>query len=381
MSEVINSLSLLEQVLWSFFAVILVFQLFYPWLSFRKLLFYKTAGEPKKDSSPPVSVIICAQNEAHNLERFLPSVLKQDYPNYQVVVVNDCSDDNSEDVLEKFKKEHSHLYYTTVKKDPIYRHGKKLAISLGIKAAKHEHLVFIDADCYPSSDNWLAHMAQHFSDKTSIVLGVSPYEQSKGLLGQIVGYETLQTAMLYTSSALRQKAYMGVGRNMAYTKQLFHDNKGFSGHTHLLSGDDDLFVNKAATKDNVAVELSSDALVYTLPPKYWSEWLKQKRRHMSTGKYYKKRQKLRFTMEAVMNVLYYVLLFSLLGLLSVPLALLVAYIIRYVNNSTIRAIASKRLHFPRPYFFQGLWLNIIVPFCRTYLLLKNLLKPQKFTWR
>lgn len=383
MSELIKSLTIIELSLWICFLFVLVFQLIYQLVSYRRLLFYKAPENDTINASklPPVSIIICAKNEARNLERFLPTVLEQDYPSFQVVVVNDCSEDRSEEVLEQLRNKYDHLYFTNVKSDPIYRHGKKLAVTLGIKASKYEHLIFTDADCVPPGKEWLKSMAQNFSEEKKIVLGVSPYEQSKGLLGQVIAYETLQTAIAYISSALRGKTYMGLGRNMGYTKSLFYDNKGFSGHTHLLSGDDDLFINKAATKDNVAVELSAKSVITSVPETHWNEWFKQKRRHLTTGKLYKSEQKIRFTIEGAQGLLFYCTFITLMAMLSYPLILGGVFIFRLLMNSTFRIISAKKMHFTKAFFFQSLWLDILVPIFRASVLFINMLKPQKFTWR
>ena len=347
MLELINSLTTIELIIWILFLFLVLFQLFYQFISYRKLLFYNVNTElkEKKSSLPPVSIIICAKNEATNLEQYLPRFLEQDYPEFQVIVVNDCSDDRSADVLEELSKHHDHLYFTNIKSDPIYRHGKKLAVTLGIKAAKYEHLVFTDADCFPTSKDWLYTMANNFSDEKKLIIGVSPYTTNKGLLGQVIGYETLQTAVSYISSALRQNTYMGVGRNMAYTKSLFYDNKGFSGHTHILSGDDDLFINKAANKTNVAVEISDQSVVKSLPAQYWSEWFKQKRRHLSTGQFYKTRHKLRFTIEGAQGFLFYCTFIILLAFNSYPLIVATLFLIRMLTTSTYRTIAAKKMNF------------------------------------
>ncbi len=381
--DFINSLSITELVLWIVFLTVVVLQLVYWLLSYRKLLLYKSPQSKVIEGRilPPVSVIICAKNEAENLTNFLPLILQQDYPQFQVVVVNDCSDDSSEEILEQLKKKHSHLDFTTIKKDPIYRHGKKLAISLGIKASKYDHLVFTDADCIPNSKVWLQSISMHFSKEKKIVLGTSPYTPQKGLLGQVIAYETLQTAIGYISSAMRGAAYMGLGRNMAYTKELFYENKGFSGHTHLLSGDDDLFINKAATKTNVAVELSKESIMTTLPKKQWSGWFKQKKRHMTTGPLYKRKHKIRFAFEGALGFFFYALLVVLVVFNCCPLLILGVFVLRFLLKNSIYAIAAKKLNFQKSYFIQSLWLDFLVPFLRTSAFVITRIKPQKFTWR
>ncbi len=382
MLKLINELTTLELVIWCTFAGLLAIQIVYYLIIYRKLLFKKNAATENPKNLPPVSVIICAKNEAYNLQQYLPLVLKQDYPNYEVIVINDCSEDDSLDILEDFSKEYPHLYFSNLKKDPIYTHGKKVPIMLGIKAAKNEHLVFIDADCYPTSDKWLQLMAHNFDNEKKIVLGISIYEKSKGLLGNVISYESMQTAISYISSAMRSAAYMGVGRNMAYTKNLFYENNGFSGHTHILSGYDNLFVNKAATKNNVAVEISAEAIVKTFPKATWSTYFKQKYRKFATYKLYKKRDKTRFVFESLLGFMFSLTFILLLSLAIYPLIALGAYLFKYLVVGGYRAISAHKLHFDKTYILQGLWLEIIVPVIHITVYVLNLFKPKrKNTWR
>lgn len=240
---------------------------------------------------PPVSVIICARNESKNLQNNLHKVLNQDYPSgFEVVVVNDASEDDSEFVLAKLKREYDNLYYTTIPHDRQFSHGKKLALTLGVKAAKNEHLVFTDADCVPQSDKWLSHMANALLKK-DIVLGVGLYKKRRGFANRLLRYDTFMIAVQYLSFALKKKPYMGVGRNMAYTKKTFYDIGGFKSHSHILSGDDDLFIQEAATKNNVAIVTHPDAYTLSEPPNNFWEWCNQKKRHLTTSKFYKAKSK------------------------------------------------------------------------------------------
>src|SRR5690606_6056352 len=130
---------------------------------------------------------------------------------------------------------------------------KKFAMLVGIKSAKNNHLIFTDADCYPASNNWLAEMAAGFTDENKIVLGYGAYEKQKGFLNTCIRFDAFMIAIQYLSAAIKKSPYMGVGRNLAYTKELFFEEKGFSNHYHINSGDDDLFVNGAATENNTSV--------------------------------------------------------------------------------------------------------------------------------
>jgi glycosyltransferase involved in cell wall biosynthesis len=184
----------------------------------------RAAGNlPVKD---PVSVIICARNEEQNLREFLPSVLEQEYPDYEVIVVNDCSDDDSYNVLGEYIKQYPNLRVSNITRDPKFTHNKKFAKFIGIKAAKNEKLLFIDADCRPETGKWLGMMVSHFDDKTDFVLGYGGYFRKKGLLNKYIRCDSMFIAMQYLGMAIRGIPYMGVGRNLAYRRSVFLRTKG-----------------------------------------------------------------------------------------------------------------------------------------------------------
>ena len=225
----------------------------------------------------PVSVIISARNEAKNLKENLPSILTQNYPNFEVVVINDCSSDSSDLVLDEFKEAYPNLKVVTINEHVRFKTGKKFALTLGIKAAANEHLLFTDADCRPLTGDWITRMATNFTGQIQIVLGYSPYHKTGGFLNNLIRFETIKTAINYLSSALNGDAYMGIGRNLAYTKTLFFSAKGFAAHMHILSGDDDLFVNQNATADNTAIEIHRDSFVCTDAKGTVAAWFRQKK--------------------------------------------------------------------------------------------------------
>ncbi len=234
------------------FCLVGAIQLFYYIFIYLRLPIHKPVTEP--EIFEPVSVVICARNEAENIEKYLPVILNQDYPDFEVVVVNDCSLDETEDILKRFKNQYSNLKTTFIKEDEKFNHSKKLALTVGIKAAKNEWLLLTDADCVPENNQWLKTMAKNFKTDSSILLGYGGYFQKPGLLNIIIRYETAIIAIQYFSFALFGIPYMGVGRNLAYRKSLFFANKGFASHARLVSGDDDLFVNEVATATNITIE-------------------------------------------------------------------------------------------------------------------------------
>ncbi len=240
-------LTFIEASLLGILVFCLLVQLYFSLFVHLKLARIKVEEIPEK-ASEPISVIICARNEAKNLLQNLPLILEQNYPDFEVVVVNDRSWDGTKEVLDDFAKNYNNLKIVTVGEGAKFIAGKKFAATMGIKAAAHNWLVFTDADCYPASNNWLMDMQPPDDDAKEIVLGYSPYLKKDGLLNALIRFETFFTAVNYLSFALKGMPYMGVGRNMAYKKSLFFENKGFAAHMHIPSGDDDLFVNANANK-------------------------------------------------------------------------------------------------------------------------------------
>ncbi|MBK6521633.1 MAG: glycosyltransferase [Sphingobacteriaceae bacterium] len=255
-------------------------------LNYWSLAFFKSSHLATNSNLEPVSVIICAKNEDENLTEFLPKVLQQDYPNYEVIVVNDCSFDNTENVIDEFTQIFPNLKKVTIKEDGYYKHGKKFAVLVGIKAAQYENMVFMDADCYPSSDQWLKEMARGFNKEREVVLGYGAYEKQDTFLNKLIRFDTFMIAVQYLSSALKGKAYMGVGRNLGYKKDLFYRNKGFSSHYHINSGDDDLFVNQVANETNVNACIQQTAFTYSKAKTDFRGWKLQKARHLTTSPFY-----------------------------------------------------------------------------------------------
>lgn len=234
----------------------------------------------------PVSIIVCARNEAQNLRDNLPFILAQDYPDFEVIVVNDDSTDGTEAVLEKMSREDNRLRIITINTNEKKFPGKKGALAHGIAHAQHEFLLLTDADCKPSSGQWLLGMVTPLHTDADMTLGLSPYIPGKGMVNSLVRYETMLTAIQYAGLALWRHPYMGVGRNMAYTRVLFDRVNGFNGLTATASGDDDLFVQKVIGKADISVVLDGSSYTWSHTPESWKDWWKQKRRHYSTGSKY-----------------------------------------------------------------------------------------------
>ena len=269
-------------------------------------------GKAVAHEARPVSVILCAKNELENLRKYLHLFLEQAYPEYEVVVVDDCSWDESRAYLDEMKTRYAHLRVVTIKEQERYRHGKKFALTLGIKAATHDLLLLSDADCMPAGKNWLAGMQARFGDATEVVLGYGAYEKQRGLLNKLIRFDAFMIAMQYFSFAVAGMPYMGVGRNLAYRRSLFFRNKGFARHNHIVSGDDDLFVNENASKANTAINLDAESFTYSPAKRSFREWFRQKLRHTSTGRYYKASHKWLLALHPATLLLFYAALAGLL---------------------------------------------------------------------
>ena len=354
-----------------------VIQLFIFWLVYSRLAYYST--KEKKRNDIPVSVIICARNESVCLKKYLPAVLEQDYPFFEVIVVNDCSWDETGQLLEEFSKQYSHLKIVTIKEQEKYRHGKKFALTLGIKAAANEFLLLTDADCMPAGKKWLSKMQGNLSDEKEIVLGYGAYQKEVGLINMLVRYDTLYIAMQYFSAALMGNSYMGVGRNLAYKKSMFFRSKGFAKHNHILSGDDDLFINENATKRNIAIEIDTESITYSDPKKTFSEWFKQKRRHMSTAKYYKWSHKFSLAMQSGSTLIFYLLLIALLILRFEWRILLSLYAVSLLIRLPIIFGVTKKLN-EKDLVWAFPVLDIIHTFLQPVFFTANLLNKQN-NWK
>ncbi|RNC85114.1 MAG: glycosyltransferase [Winogradskyella sp.] len=264
----------------------------------------------------PISVIICAKNEAENLKDNLPTIINQDYNNFEIILINDNSSDDTLEVMESFASKHQNISIVNVKPIEHFWGNKKYALTLGIKASNHDFLLFTDADCIPNSKHWIKEMSSHFSNTKSIILGFGAHKKIKfSLLNKLIRFETLLTAVQYFSYARIGLPYMGVGRNLAYRKELFFNNSGFKEHMTIKSGDDDLFINTVANKNNTALCCSEEGFTLSEPKTSFRDWFRQKRRHISTAKYYKPAHKFLLGLYFLSQFLFWSLALLLLSFL------------------------------------------------------------------
>ena len=316
------------------FATATLLQLVYFWLFYSRIAFFR--NKKVSDQKQPVSVVICARNEYENLLTFLPRILEQDYPDFEVVVVNDASDDETIYLLRDFAKKYPKLKIVDLSESLNSFKGKKFPLSIGIKSAKNEIILLTDADCVPTSSDWITRMqSRYLNSGTEVVLGYGGYKMRSGLLNKLIRFDTMRIAMSYLSFALSGIPYMGVGRNLSYRKSTFYRNKGFISHYGIPSGDDDLFINQVAKRTNTRVELSKDSFTLSSPKTTWTEWIRQKRRHLSTVRYYKFHHKILLLLYPMSEILFYSCFLFLAVLFYQPLWVFPIFASRVISSALI----------------------------------------------
>ena len=342
LETMIGSTGVLEWILLALFVITFLIQSVYYLVVYIQLALFSPPEKRKKRRG--ISVVICAKNEAHNLENFLPKVLTQDYPEYEVIVVNDCSTDHTEDLLSALSAKYQHLRFTNIPANEKFRHGKKLALTVGLKSASYDLVLLTDADCYPAGNQWIRKMTSHLSKEVEIVLGYGRYEKRKGLLNALIRYETVFTAIQYFSFALKGRPYMGVGRNLGYSKSLFFNSKGFSRHYHIASGDDDLFVNDHAGRNNTAIEIDPESHTVSIPNTTMRSWIRQKQRHITAGNLYDRGSRFRLGTEMISRLLFYTTFILLCSILEWTWPVLILFGVFQAIRVTIFKLGMARLN-------------------------------------
>jgi glycosyltransferase involved in cell wall biosynthesis len=354
-------------VIYIFFILAVLLQFGYALFFFR----YLSSIPVNKIALPveerqPVSIIICAKNEAANLKKNLPAILAQRYSNesgialYEVIVVNDASTDETEQVLNEMELHYDNLWDVVIPPDTNRDlQGKKFALSKGLAYAGNEWLLLTDADCAPASNHWLELMVAPLAKGKEIVAGYGAYNKSAGFLNAFIRWETIHTFLQYSTYALAGNPYMAVGRNLACTKKALQKAQASDRWNAVPSGDDDMLVNIAGNKENTAIVASEAAFTYTDAKNTFNDWIKQKQRHLSTGKYYNENIKLLLATYACSHALLWLCFFELLAFHRWKIALIcmavrsVAYWMLWI--ATAKKLNEKSINFTLP-FFDMAWM-------------------------
>lgn len=325
-----------------FFIVVVAIQLAYYLIIFGKFAFAKVQkSNPKRIS---ISVIVCAKNEAENVIRFIPLLAEQNYPDYEIILIDDASSDNTLEIFEEFEKQYGNIRLVKVKNNEAFWGNKKYALTLGIKSAKKDYLLFMDADCYPATKDWISTISAQFTMQKTIVLGYGGYEKiANSFLNKMIRFETLLTAVQYFSWAKIGRPYMGIGRNLAYKKDEFFNVNGFISHIQIRSGDDDLFINQVAKSKNTTICYAPESFTYSEPKKTYKDWFTQKRRHVSTASLYKSFDKIQLALFYVSQLLFIILSVILLAFQYQWIVVLSLIGFRYLFTWVILGFSAGKL--------------------------------------
>ena len=317
--------------------------------------------------NPPLSVIIVAKDAAHELQENLPFILEQDYPEFEVIVIYDRPADDCDNTLKLLEDKYPNLYHTFIPDSARYISHKKLGITMGIKASRHEWLVFTEPDCRPQSNQWLKQMARNFTPATEIVLGYSNYEKVPGWFNKKITFDTLLNSMRYLGMAVSGHPYMGTGRNMAYRKTLYYKQKGFASHLNLQRGEDDLFINELATSANTRVETDFNATTRIQPVYRYKDWKEEKVSYMATARFYHGIQRYLLGFETFSRLLFYIaciagIVFGILNFhwLVAGIAFLI-WLLRFTVQAVIINRTAKEMGGGRKYYFSLPVFDLIQP--------------------
>lgn len=308
MIDLFDNLSTIQIVSLAVFASAILIQLFIYLYYYAKPLQYKFRKTELKEHPTHlsgVSVIIHACNDSVQLTENLPSILNQDYPNFEVIVVNDGSTDETQKALSVLESTHKNLYHTFLNEEVRNISRRKLSLTLGLKAAKHEIVLLTNSNCRPISNQWIASMMRNFTASTDIVIGYTRFKNRKGILERFYSYDTLLRALRLFGYTLKTKPYSAEGTNLAYRKALFFKNKGFSKHMHLYHGDDNLFINSVCNRANTRVEIAPEAEIIAHYDSNSRGWLQLKRNLAFTTKFYSSASKWIFAIESITRYLVY----------------------------------------------------------------------------
>ena len=332
-------------------------------------------------NTPGVSVILSAHNEGDNLANYLQALLTQEWPEYEVIVVDDESEDNTRAVVESYMVQDPRLRLTFVPYGARVGSTKKLALTLAAKAAQYDYLLLTDADCVPESNHWIREMMSGFNQREGVdlVLGFGAYFAEKGHINRLERFDTLFNGLHYLGAALCGHPYMGVGRNLAYRKALFFESGGFTRQMTNRSGDDDLFVNRVATKQNTAVVLSRESYTWSISKKTIKAWWQQKRRHLSVSPDYRQETQFRLALEPMTRGLFYAMVIAMMVLywpqtiMAVPaLPFLIAvglFLVRWITQAAILNVSARRMGQKRFGMCSILWFDIALPLVNLWMLI------------
>ena len=313
------------------------------------------------EETVPVSIVVCARNEEQNLKELIPTLVNQNYSDYEIIIVLDRCVDESLSLLKRFENEIPNLKTVIVDFLPDHFSPKKYGLTLGIKAAKNDWVLLTDADCLPNK-NWIQSMATNMNANSDFVLGLGPLSKKKTLLNGFIQYETFLTAYNYLTAAMSGNPYMGVGRNLAYRKSVFLGAQGFNKFQHVMGGDDDLFVQYQAIGNRTQINIQSTAQVTSTAKGTFKDYWVQKKRHLSISKFYKTPVKITHSINSMMTWMTWIL-FAIGAFFLDPLFILLMISAYFLFKTTLHWIVSRKIRMSYSFWlapaFEGFYITFV----------------------
>lgn len=364
----------------AFLAVVLLQLVYY----FYILGSFSFAKNKKKQpvASSKISVLCCFKNNLEDAKKLIPLLLNQKNVAFELVLIdnNSTDDDASINYFEQIEKENANVKLVKVENNEAFWGNKKYALTLGIKAASHEKIAFIEPNYEPASENWLTLLNNTITPEKQIVLGYTAIKKKKNnLKNKIIRFENLLYHMQMFGYVQRKKPTFASNTNLAYTKKTYFDNQGFMNHMKIRLGEADLFVNEAGTKTNTTYTIDAEARVIRKNYKKYSTWLNEIRRRNYTTRFYSKFEQLILNVFLLNKILFYTLLTVLLilqtNLILVGSAALLSVL---VSGVTIGYATNKLKEKDLLYWFP--FLEIIIVFISLKIKFKNAFIQQDY-WK
>ena len=349
------------------YGIVTIVQLVYYYVIYGRFAFHRKKSPPGFRDIP-VSVVVVVRDDAVQLLQSLPYLLEQQYSFFEIVVVNDRSrDEHSLQAIKEYKERYPNIKIVDLSTAVPTSRGKKMAVSMGVKCASYDHILLTDPGCKPASKQWLSMMVQRFQ-LHKIVLGYSTYSKKKGPYSHFLLYDNMVSAVQYFSYALGHSTYRGDIRNIGFVRSLFYQQKGFISYSHHLSGEEDIFIHRASTKNNTAIEFEPEAATVSQHLPQYSFWRMHKLSLFFTRKYNSLKNRLSLGIYELTNLLFYVfLVLSVFASLHNPLLLYIvigAAVVRIASMYVVMGISAKKLD-EKP----------VIPFLLFYDILFTLLNP------
>jgi len=339
----------------------------------------KGRSQEQSIGQPGVSIVVSARNEERNLMMNVPKWMEQEYPNFELIVVNDSSYDDTGDILDALAVTFPKMHVIHIDEEKQNMQGKKFALTLGIKAAKNDIVILTDADCTPRSNDWLSALVAQYHKGIEVVIGYSPLEKQRGWLNKLIRFDNITVGLQYLGAAKAGRPYMGVGRNLSYTPEAFFRVGGFKSHYSVMSGDDDLLINEIATKVNTAVVFDKKSQTISKAKQNWKDWVAQKKRHFITAPLYKSKDKFWLTIYPGTWFLLHGLIITLLCIFPMAFPILALLLLRTILVVSVQYRFLKITDQPKDLAWWSPILEVQLHFIQVFLYCTNLIsKPQKW---